>query len=127
MSLPRPSRSSTPSPAPSPAPSRRGKAVVLGGSLAGLLTARVLARHFADVVVVDRDPLDVELDRPRRGVPQGRHTHGVLVGGLRAMEELLPGLTDGLVARGGLKGDLAERGRWHLGGGSLVRFTSGLS
>ncbi|MFZ0160508.1 MAG: hypothetical protein WAL50_15885 [Kineosporiaceae bacterium] len=110
-----------------PSSSRQGKAVVLGGSLTGLLAAHVLARHFADVVIVDRDALDVDLDQPRRGVPQGRHTHGLLVGGLQAMEDLLPGLTSGLVARGGLSGDVVARARWHLGGGSLRQFTSGLS
>ena len=30
-------------------------AVVLGGSLAGLLTARVLADHFEEVTLIERD------------------------------------------------------------------------
>ena len=32
-------------------------AVVLGGSMAGLLAARVLSEHYARVTVVERDPL----------------------------------------------------------------------
>jgi len=118
---------STSSSGPAPGSSGgRGRAVVLGGSLAGLLTAAALTGRFTEVTVVDRDPLDGRLEAPRRGVPQGRHTHGLLVGGLRAMEELLPGLTASLVARGGIEVDLVDRARWNLGGGSLARFPAGL-
>jgi len=36
-------------------------AVVIGGSLAGLMTARVLSDHFDAVTVLERDDLDVEV------------------------------------------------------------------
>jgi len=32
-------------------------AIVLGASIAGLLTARVLADHYAEVTIVERDEL----------------------------------------------------------------------
>ena len=44
------------------------RAIVLGGSMAGLLAARVLADAFAEVVIVDRDKL-TGVTTPRRGVP----------------------------------------------------------
>ena len=44
-------------------------AVVLGGSLAGLLAARVLADHFAHVTLIERD-LYTENCETRRGIPQ---------------------------------------------------------
>ena len=49
-------------------------AVVVGGSMAGLLAARVLADAFARVTIVDRDHVP---DGPvfRKGVPQSRHLH----------------------------------------------------
>ena len=50
------------------------RAVVLGGGMAGLLTARVLAESYAEVVVVDRDDL-VGGHGARPGVPHGRHAH----------------------------------------------------
>src|SRR5262245_21211966 len=52
-------------------------ALVVGGSIAGLLAARVLADHFARVTVVERDRFP---DGPafRAGVPQSRHVHGLL-------------------------------------------------
>ncbi|QEV16649.1 NAD(P)-binding protein [Streptomyces alboniger] len=42
------------------------RAVVIGGGYAGLVTARVLADHFDEVLVLERDPL-----RSRRRSPAG--------------------------------------------------------
>ncbi|MFI8093644.1 FAD-dependent monooxygenase [Streptomyces sp. NPDC086080] len=67
------------------------RAVVIGAGLAGMLAAAVLSTAGADeVIVLDRDELP---DGPehRRGLPQGRHAHLLMAGGLTAMEELLPG------------------------------------
>ena len=51
-------------------------AVVLGASMAGLLAARVLADAYGQVTVIDRDQLP-ETSTHRRGVPHGRHAHGL--------------------------------------------------
>ena len=102
------------------------RALVLGGSLAGLLSASVLARHFDQVVIVERDQSSGQSGGNRRGVPQGRHSHGLLVSGSRSMERLLPGLTDGLVARGAIRVDLVNRARWCFGNVEQARFDSGL-
>ncbi|WP_124712213.1 FAD-dependent oxidoreductase [Mycolicibacterium nivoides] len=74
-------------------------AVVLGASMGGLLAARALADFFDTVTLVERDVLP---DGPvqRRGVPQGRHAHGLLSGGLQALAELFPGLPEELAADG---------------------------
>ncbi|MFN8195348.1 MAG: hypothetical protein U0R80_13825 [Nocardioidaceae bacterium] len=105
---------------------RPSRAVVLGGSLAGLLAARVLSEHVDEVVVVDRDDLDTDLEAPRRGVPQGRHTHGLLVRGAEAMEAILPGLGDGVVARGGRRADIMLGTRWVLQDNLLAQGETGL-
>jgi 2-polyprenyl-6-methoxyphenol hydroxylase-like FAD-dependent oxidoreductase len=99
----------------------RDRAVVLGGSIAGLLAARVLADHYSSVTVVERDRLP---DGPwhRRGTPHGLHTHGLLPRGLQVVEELMPGITNQLIADGALTGDVLGNVRWHLGG-RLVRQT----
>ncbi|MFF0381467.1 NAD(P)/FAD-dependent oxidoreductase [Streptomyces sp. NPDC004286] len=74
-------------------------AVVLGGSLAGLLAARALAATGARVTVVERDALPAGPE-PRRGLPQARHVHQLWSGGARALEELLPGARAALSAAG---------------------------
>jgi 2-polyprenyl-6-methoxyphenol hydroxylase-like FAD-dependent oxidoreductase len=77
----------------------RRQALVIGGSLAGQLSAAALARAGFDVTILDRDELPDEAE-PRKGLPQGRHIHVLLVGGQRAMERLLPGITGRLTAAG---------------------------
>jgi 2-polyprenyl-6-methoxyphenol hydroxylase-like FAD-dependent oxidoreductase len=76
-----------------------GHAVVLGASMSGLLTARVLADAYQRVTVIDRDPLP-ERAADRRGVPQGRHAHALLPRGAQILEELFPGILAGLTAAG---------------------------
>lgn len=85
------------------------RAVVLGGSLAGLLAARVLADFFDEVVVAERDVLPSKISN-RRGVPQGRHVHLLWGRGLSILEDLFPGLIDGLTDAGAPRfdGDLSQ-------------------
>jgi 2-polyprenyl-6-methoxyphenol hydroxylase-like FAD-dependent oxidoreductase len=85
-----------------------GHAVVAGGSLAGLLAANTLARHFERVTVVDRDMLPTEAGAHRRGIPQGKHLHNLKAAGQQAMEKQLPGLTANVIAGGGVTADLGE-------------------
>lgn len=74
-----------------PAPAPVGRAVVVGGSIAGLLTAAALAHHYAEVIVFDRDRLPPE-PVPRGGVPHARHCHLLFESGCSAIESLLPGV-----------------------------------
>lgn len=80
-------------------------AVVLGASLAGLLAARVLSDHFSDVLLLERDELPAGA-APRKGTPQAVHPHGLLARGREVLEQLFPGFTQAMQARGGLLGDL---------------------
>lgn len=70
-------------------------AVVIGGSMGGLLAARVLAEHFEQVTVLDRDVFP-EVPEHRSGVPQSRHAHGTLVRGQQIIAELFPGIMQDL-------------------------------
>ena len=63
--------------------------VVLGGSMSGLLAARVLADAYQQVTVVDRDALPARA-ADRKGVPQGRHAHALLPRGAQAGPRPLP-------------------------------------
>jgi 2-polyprenyl-6-methoxyphenol hydroxylase-like FAD-dependent oxidoreductase len=100
------------------------RAVVLGGSMAGLLAARVLADFYNEVLVVDRDRL-TGVTTARRGVPQGRHVHGLLARGQQILEELFPGFTEKAIAAGVPTGDLGEL-RWYFNGKRLRPAATGL-
>ena len=76
-------------------------AVVLGGSVAGLCSAGVLAPHFDKVIVLERDELPPGAEH-RRGVPQSKHPHFVLNSGRRAIGAIFPRFEDALIEAGGL-------------------------
>ena len=58
-------------------------AIVIGASIGGLLAGRALADYYDEVTLIDRDALPLGYE-PRKGVPQGRHTHGILARGARS-------------------------------------------
>jgi 2-polyprenyl-6-methoxyphenol hydroxylase-like FAD-dependent oxidoreductase len=101
------------------------RAVVLGGGMAGLLAARVLADRYPEVTVVDRDDLAVP-DPERRGVPQGRHAHVLLARGQQVLEGLFPGLADDLVAGGAPHGDALADTRLYFSGHRMRKARAGL-
>ena len=71
-------------------------AIVIGASMRGLLAARALADHYKEVTVLERDALP-EAHEPRKGVPQGRHAHGLLARGREVLDQFFPGLSDEMV------------------------------
>ncbi|CAM5619462.1 hypothetical protein SAVIM338S_05784 [Streptomyces avidinii] len=75
-------------------------AVVLGAGMAGLLAARVLARRFSRVTVIERDELPDAGPEFRPGVPQSRHVHILWSRGVELLELMLPGVTGKLVEAG---------------------------
>jgi hypothetical protein len=101
--------------------SNEERAIVIGASMAGLLAARVLADHYDEVIVLERDGLPSSIEN-RRGVPQGRHTHGLLAGGREALEKLFPGISQQCVAAGAISGDIIREGRWFMEGGAMLAF-----
>lgn len=104
---------------------QRAHAVVIGASMAGLVAAAALSPFYDRVTVLERDALPAEAGH-RRGVPQSRHAHGLQPGGLRALEQLLPGLTDELLAAGVPSGDLSQACTWFVGGARLARSEIGV-
>jgi len=88
-----------------------GQAVVIGSGIAGLTIARVLADHFAQVTIIERDRLP-ESPQFRRGVPQAHHAHSLPVRGQALLEQQFPGLTADLVAQGAVS----------INGGSEIAF-----
>ena len=102
----------------------RGRAVVLGGSIAGSLAARVLSEFYQDVLVVDRDTV-LGVRVARRGAPHAHHAHGLHARGHLIMEDLFSGLTEELAASGVPLGDLGEL-HWHFNARRLRSVHTGL-
>ncbi|MBC8741334.1 monooxygenase [Paraburkholderia sp. UCT31] len=87
-------------------------AIVIGAGMGGLLAARALSDFYSTVTVLERDAFPAA-DTWRKGVPQGRHTHGLLARGSAVLEEFFPGYNSEVVAEsGGLLGDVANDLLW---------------
>jgi 2-polyprenyl-6-methoxyphenol hydroxylase-like FAD-dependent oxidoreductase len=78
------------------------QAIVIGGSIAGLMTARVLADKFEQVVVLERDHI---ADEPaiHKSIPQGNHVHALLLSGEQILSKLYPEFTKKLEGLGAVR------------------------
>jgi len=78
--------------------------------MAGLLAARVLADHFDQVTIAEKDSLP---DSPvtRKGVPQANHIHNLHEAGRKTLEDLFPGFSEDLIAAGGNRIDINSDSR----------------
>lgn len=101
------------------------QAIVIGGSIAGLLAARVLTEHFDHVILIERDNYP---DTPdfRPGVPQGRHVHVLLLRGQQELEKLFPGITAKLLAQGAISYDPGRELYFRYPSGWLPRSRSSI-
>ena len=75
------------------------QAIVIGGSIAGMCTARVLSTYCDRVIVIDRDTYPTG-PQERSGVPQSRHVHALLARGRQELDRLFPGFDRTMIERG---------------------------
>jgi 2-polyprenyl-6-methoxyphenol hydroxylase-like FAD-dependent oxidoreductase len=108
---------------------KREKAIVIGGSIAGLLSARVLSEYFTSVVIVERDYLPLQPEK-RQGVPQSVQPHVLFARGYRILSELFPGIGSQLTAANALAIDWVQefhffsKGNWSLNPNTPSEVTS---
>lgn len=102
----------------------RGVAAVIGGSVAGLLAAKVLAAHYEQVVIFDRD--DLSAPGHRKGTPQAHHVHVLLAAGSAVLERQFPGLFERIAAHGGRYVDMSQHNNWFHFGVWKRRFECGV-
>jgi len=108
----------------------RSHAVVIGGGVAGSLTAHALSEHFGQVSILERyrypPPGEGRAPWPRRGVPQSRCPHLLMGAGVAAFDALTPGWRERVVAGGGVPFDAARDAASWVPSGWLPRYASGI-
>src|ERR1700759_5064600 len=65
------------------------RALVIGAGIGGVSGARAWSQSFERVDILERDRLTASAGS-RSGTPQDRHPHGLLAGGLRALDQIFP-------------------------------------
>src|SRR5215831_13235539 len=104
---------------------RRERAIVIGGSMAGLLAARVLSDHFEHVTILERDVYPEGCEN-RRGLPQGHHLHALLARGRKIIEQFFPGICDEMITAGAVLMETGEDLIWLTPHGWGKSFKSGV-
>lgn len=75
------------------------RAVIIGASMGGLLTAKILSEYFTEIVMIEKDKLpDEAVDRA--GTPQGFHPHRFTPRLVLILNRLFPGYQDILLENG---------------------------
>lgn len=102
------------------------RVVVIGGGIAGLVTAITLAPHFEQVIVLERDRYP---DGPaeRTYAPQNAHIHVLLARGLERLTQLIPEFPTWLDEFGLVQGDLTRDIKMRFGDTWLPRVESGIA
>ena len=77
------------------------RTIVIGAGIGGLSMAGALAKYFEQVEILERDRLTASA-ASRSGTPQDRHPHGLLAGGLRALDRIFPGFERDLATAGAI-------------------------
>lgn len=99
-------------------------AIVIGGSVSGLVASRALSGHFEKVTLLERDrfPEGAEI---RKGAPQAKHVHVLLKQGERILDRYFPGLVTEMLSEGVELCDMSGDTKWYYFGGWKKRFASG--
>ncbi|THG95163.1 hypothetical protein EW026_g6443 [Hermanssonia centrifuga] len=93
----------------------KGTAVICGGSISGLLSARVCADHFTDVLIIDPELAQVERTKASTRIAQYDSLHGYLTFVLDGMRRLWPNFDNELQKVGG-----------HIAPGDVKPYFSGI-
>src|SRR2546422_6109139 len=97
-------------------------AIVIGGSIAGLMAARVLSDHFDRVTLFERDQLE---DGPgiHKSIPQGNHVHALLYGGELVLSSFYPGFAEEIERLGAVPWRAGRDVVWHRPEGKSYNLT----
>jgi len=100
-------------------------AIVMGGSIAGILAARVLSDFFKEVIIIEKDEKS-SFSKKRKSIPQGSHLHVLLDGGLKVFDELFPNFSKDLKSKGSIIVDSQNDVAWYHFGVWKTRYISKL-
>jgi 2-polyprenyl-6-methoxyphenol hydroxylase-like FAD-dependent oxidoreductase len=75
------------------------RAIIIGGGIGGLLSAKVLSEYYGEVLIIDKDDFP-EKPQNRSGTPQDFQPHRLTPRGSIIMNRLFPGFNDDLLAQG---------------------------
>ncbi|WP_108869630.1 FAD-dependent monooxygenase [Aquimarina aquimarini] len=104
---------------------KKQHAIVLGGSLGGLMTARVLSDYYKKVTIVEKNKVTF-LPETRKGQSHTKHLHYLQYVALSTMLRYYPNLEEQLLDHGAIKIDWGDSLNYYSNGGYKKKFTKGI-
>jgi 2-polyprenyl-6-methoxyphenol hydroxylase-like FAD-dependent oxidoreductase len=102
-------------------------AVVLGGSIAGMLAARVLSDAYRQVTIVERDDFSGVGMELRPAISWAVHIHALLERGRLIIEDLFPGFVEDMLALGVPVGDYGSTCHYYFNGKMFAETETGMA
>lgn len=109
-------------------------AIIIGGSITGLLTAQVLANHAAQVTIIEKDVISASSTGSasseivqRKGAPQASQFHVMQQGGVNLIQKLFPDLDIDWEKNGIAGTDIGSGARAYFGGEWLPKVHVGVN
>lgn len=103
---------------------KQRRAIILGASITGLFAGRILSDFFEEVLLLDKEALDLG-NEPRKAVPQGGHIHAILTPTVHILKRFLPELIEDLRASRVNFFDGGKEWRFHVYGNFLINGETG--
>lgn len=103
---------------------KKQHAIVLGGSIGGLMTARVLSDYYKKVTIIEKDKV-IFAPETRKGQPHAKHLHSLQYVALNAILKYFPNLKKQLINQGGIEIDLINSLNYYSHGGFKKKFNIG--
>ena len=94
----------------------RNHAIVMGGSFAGLMTAKALSRYYQHVTIIEKDTVH-RYPESRKGQSHTKHLHGLLPCALGILNNYFPDFYEEIYNNGGVVNDLGTSMNWFTHGG----------
>jgi len=96
--------------------------VIIGGSVAGLVTAAVLSKHSKKVIIIERS----RYEQGKSIAKQGNQLHLLVERGLLIWEKIFPGITQEMKDAGGVRLDWGPNFEWWCKGGKRLQLKEGI-
>ncbi|MDE1762705.1 MAG: 2-polyprenyl-6-methoxyphenol hydroxylase-like oxidoreductase [Thaumarchaeota archaeon] len=100
-------------------------AIVIGGSISGMISAAILSKYFEKVTIMEKDPI-TNLTHTRKSTPQAIHPHILLARGTRILADIFPDFIDDLIKAGAVCANISRDSEHFVEENWQPRFTSDL-
>ncbi|HJT10146.1 MAG TPA: 2-polyprenyl-6-methoxyphenol hydroxylase-like oxidoreductase [Candidatus Nitrosotalea sp.] len=100
-------------------------AIVIGGSISGMISAQILSKYFKKVTIIEKDD-NLDSQTLRKSVPHAIHPHILLAKGIDILSSIFPDFIHDIAISGAVRADISKDSEHFVGHDWQPRFKSSL-